>query len=896
MAKRSPALLLAAWLLLAPLAASAQKPPTSASLRRLGMAAKRLNQYAQAMRWLTQAQTLAHESGDRRGEAQALAGRALVENDQDRKDDALADDRAARTLFRAARDRDGEAGVVSSQGDVQFSRSRFAEALGCYAQAEKLFGLAGDRAGQAGATGSRGLVALALGDDAGAMDALGRALPVLRRAGDRYGEAKALNNLSSVYFRLRHYDRAIRCCRQALPLFQRTNPDGAGKGLITLGNIFSETQRPADALRCYRQSLPIFRQVGDRYGEGIALNNLGDVYTDLRQYDKASAHYQRALIVKQSAGDQEGRGDVLDGLRQVCLAQRKPDLAIFYGKQAINVYQGIRRSLQALPRGTQASYRGIHEDTYRALADLLIRRGRLPEAGQVLGLLKAQETFEFLRGGPLAAGGGQADTDLTPGEAAQEQIYTRIAGQVIALGREQQELSDKAALAAQGGPALNDADRRRQDSLDLQLQAASSHLTVYFRRLDTAFAAPTAANKAVQMRRAVLSSADDLQSRLHDLEGQGQDVAVLETLVTPDRCAVIVTTAQTQKVEEVPIPEEALNQKVAALQAALRDPQADPRGPAHELYQILVKPLEADLAQAHATTLMWSLDGTLRYVPIAALYDGKAYLVQRFRSEVFTLGSRSGFGERAPRAWRGLGLGVSLPPPGSGFDPLPAVPEELRGIIRDPLNPDAGTGGVLPGEVLLNGQFTGQAMTDALRGPTYNLVHVASHFALRPGDPSGSFLLLGDGSHLSLSQFAVRKTLFQDVDLLSLSACETATGGAGRDGAEVDSLGTIAQKDGAKSVLASLWPVADASTRQLMQTFYRGHETQPGLTKAAALQAAQLSLLHGSAAPGGAATRGTSAVAIRGANAALPPFVADPNAPYAHPFYWAPFILIGNWR
>ena len=123
------------------------------------------------------------------------------------------------------------------------------------------------------------------------------------------------------------------------------------------------------------------------------------------------------------------------------------------------------------------------------------------------------------------------------------------------------------------------------------------------------------------------------------------------------------------------------------------------------------------------------------------------------------------------------------------------------------------------------------------------------------------------------------------VQLLTLSACNTGVG----DGTEVEGFGTLAQRQGAKAVVASLWPVMDESTSRLMQEFYRIRESSPGMTKLEALRKAQLELLRGGA-------KGSTSDAVRGV--AVHPtkaFHVDPNAPYAHPYYWAPFFLMGNW-
>ena len=198
-------------------------------------------------------------------------------------------------------------------------------------------------------------------------------------------------------------------------------------------------------------------------------------------------------------------------------------------------------------------------------------------------------------------------------------------------------------------------------------------------------------------------------------------------------------------------------------------------------------------------------------------------------------------------------------------------------------------------------RLTAAAMRTALR-QHYPVVHIASHFQFRPGNETASFLLLGDGSRLPLSEIKTWPNVFAGVDVLTLSACDTAMGNATADGKEIEGLGVLAQRQGAKAVVATLWPVADASTTMLMQEFYRGRATHAGLPKIEALQQAQLALLHGQKPPELAMVHEPRGLLTPVADhsdskvPALPHFTPDPRAPYAHPFYWAPFILIGNWK
>ena len=215
-----------------------------------------------------------------------------------------------------------------------------------------------------------------------------------------------------------------------------------------------------------------------------------------------------------------------------------------------------------------------------------------------------------------------------------------------------------------------------------------------------------------------------MQNTLKDL---GPGSVALYTLLVKDKYRVILFTPNVRIAGEFPIKAADLNRKVMALRLALQDPKSDPLPPAQELYRILIDPIAKDLKGANAKTLMWSLDGTLRYVPIAALHDGEKYLVERYRNEIFTVSSFLSLGIPPVPSWRGLGFGVSTFQ--EGFDPLPAVVDELNGIFRNEDDPKA-TGGTLPGKIILNDQFTKDAMIATLQLRQYKLVHVASHFKL----------------------------------------------------------------------------------------------------------------------------------------------------------------------
>ncbi len=185
-------------------------------------------------------------------------------------------------------------------------------------------------------------------------------------------------------------------------------------------------------------------------------------------------------------------------------------------------------------------------------------------------------------------------------------------------------------------------------------------------------------------------------------------------------------------------------------------------------------------------------------------------------------------------SWRIAGLGVSKKH--MEFKALKAVPAELNAIVRETTSD---RDGVIPGSIYLDEAFNKASLQQVFK-ENYSAVHIASHFSLQPGDTQSSYLLLGDGNTLNLDTLRKQPAYrMQNVDLLTLSACNTAVGDKS-DGGEIENFGVLAQKRGAASVLATLWSVADRSTGIFMRDFYRLRSEHPQMTKAQALRKTQM--------------------------------------------------------
>ena len=319
---------------------------------------------------------------------------------------------------------------------------------------------------------------------------------------------------------------------------------------------------------------------------------------------------------------------------------------------------------------------------------------------------------------------------------------------------------------------------------------------------------------------------------------------------------------------------------------------------------MVIAPLEPSLkaleaggeAQAGVPTLLWSLDGVLRYLPMAALYNGKTYLAERFKNVLFTpesYGSMSPPAGANPAAWQVLAMGLTKSY--GGLPALPGVLPELESVVRDPAVP--ASHGPLEGRLLPDEQFTLAALKEELgSGKNFAVVHIASHFVVETGSDKEPYLMLGGnttsdaaGYALTLSKLEDSTVSFHGTQLLTLSACSTARGEAAQNGREMDSLDMLAQRKDAAAVLATVWDVNDASTSRLMGDFYARWMNDPKDGKAEALRQAQLALLHG--APAAAQTGRARGPHL---DEETPP--ARQTNDYSHPYYWAPFVLVGNFQ
>jgi CHAT domain-containing protein/Tfp pilus assembly protein PilF len=843
---------------------------------------------AKALEYLNVCLAFRRELKDDEGEGVTLsmigdAYRALGENQK-----AIEALNQSLAIRRRLGDKPGEITSLGNLSVVYISLGENEKALGLLDQSLKIAKAIGDRDGEAATLHNIASVYDGLGDTDLALDYYTRALGLLAKG----TEGTTLNNIGAIYYSKGDTTKAREYFYRALPLRMKANDlAGASETLVNIGVLQVDLGHYDEGLGFFNRALPISRRQGDRSAEAEILHNIGFMYARAGERDKAAEFFGQALPLRRAVGDRAGEARTLTNLMYYGRAVGNGRLAAVYGKQAINRFQELRSSIRGLDVNLRKKYLASVADTYRDLANILIEQGRIAEAEEVLAMLKEEEAFEYQRRDDRVARDLLQTSTLTDSERTAIAGYEKLAEQITAIGREYGDL-DRERLEYPEGKfpkqaRLNELERQRAD--------ASVAFQKYLESLKVEFAKSSKATEVAHIDKS-------LQSTLREMKADR--TVVVSTIAGQSRLNIIVTTTDIRRAHKVDITEESLNKLVANFRAALTSPATgkaiDPRPAGQKLYDVLVKPIEQDLAGIKADTIVWSLDGALRYLPMAAVWDKeKGYLVERFANSVITLASRDRLlTPPLKKNWTALGAGVSSPT--EGFSALAAVPDELDCIVTDATlsalsaNPVCTTG-VIPGRKLLDDKFNEASFRSAMG--RYSILHIASHFKLVPGNDDDSFLLLGGGDDRHFTVSDLKTVSMTEVELLALSACNTATpGGAKENGVEIEGFGAVAQEQGARSVMATLWPVADPSTRDFMVEFYRGFSAGTE-TKADSIRRAQLKLMRGSYPDGDRIKPPRAeAFAAPGQAAVGPPFETDKNAPYAHPYYWAPFILFGNWR
>ena len=608
-----------------------------------------------------------------------------------------------------------------------------------------------------------GLLYKQMGQSEKALDLLGRALSIREATFgvDAFETGRSINNLASIYVQLKRYEEALPLYERALAITVKTSGPNHVAVAIRLNNVASVYFH----LGNYDKALSLFEQAVEitetslgplHISNATNINNLAGVYEATNQFQKANALYEKALLVSFAAGVPESSFNIAANLARFHDGQGNSRAAIFFAKQAINIFQGIRFNSLNMDRSVRKSLIEKNQQIYHELANWLIDLNRMTEARQVLKMLKEEEYFDFI--------GRDATGDTRKTNIGFSTVEQPLALEIVALSQEA-VLLGKAQTAIEAGESSDSTIAK--EVRDEQTRASLSVLDVRLQRQSERMVT-TVELEAQSELVSRGSEQDALVTKVRaDVASIVKGVALVEYLVVGDRIRILLTTEKSTHVRTVDIDGKDFQRMLVEFRQSLENQFADPRPVSAKLYAVLVAPIISELQLAHVKTLMLSLEGGLRYVPFSALFDGQHYLVEQYALTMYTAAAQSQAIVHSDRNWEIVAFGTTQAK--RGFSALPGVRQELAAIV--------GQGG-LSGEVNLDEQFTAaQVRTSLSKGAP--VLHLASHFRFTPGTEVDSFLLLGDGNALTLRELRGDDYHFQKLDLLTLSACETAMQGGG---------------------------------------------------------------------------------------------------------------------
>jgi CHAT domain-containing protein len=682
----------------------------------------------------------------------------------------------------------------------------------------------------------------ALGQQSRAVELLAEALVLAKKFGGTERIIRVQERLAMAQAFTRNGDEAENLLRESLDS-ARTNQLRALEPAILndLGNVLAARQKTGEALEDFKASARVARENGDRQLLATALSNAAATAargSNEQQGDKLNSqaieainalqpsHEKVFLLLKTGETDQQLK---TDGDRTRFLRRAHDSAA-----QALKISEAIQdRAGTSYAVGTLGHLYETDKQLDAALsltrrAIFAAQEGQLPDAlyrwqWQVGRILRAQgktdEAIASYRRAVQTLQPIRHDIALGYGNAQTQQSFRESLGPLF------YELAD--LLLADSEKEKDQEQTLLREARETVEQLKAVELEDYFR------------DECVNTVRAKTESLEKVDARS----------AVMYLIPLPNRTEILVGLSSGLRRFRADINSSDLIAEVREFRRNLETRTTyQYLEQAQHLYDLIIRPVHSLLTENQIETIVFVPDGALQTIPLAALHDGKKFLVEEFAVTV-----TPGLSVVEPRPLERKHAQVllsGLSDAVQGFSALDFVPEEIKDVENE-----------YRGEVLLNNSFKTAALEKKMSGEQFSIVHIASHGKFDRDSRKTFVLTYDDKLTLNDLESVIRPSQYRGkpVELLVLSACQTA---AGDDRAALGLAG-VAVKAGARSAVASLWFVNDQSTAAFVSELYNQLRQAPAVSRAKAVQAAQVKMLR--------------------------------DRRFRHPCYWAPYLLIGNW-
>ncbi|MCA2880192.1 MAG: tetratricopeptide repeat protein [Microcystis sp. M046S1] len=819
----------------------------AASLDNLGSAYLSLGQYQKAIDLHEKSLVINREIVNRQGEANSLNNLGNAYQSRGEYQTAIDYHQQSLDIRREIKDRQGEAASLNNLGNAYQSRGEYQTGINYHQQSLAITRELDDRSGEAKALNNLGVDYRLLGQYQKAINYHQQSLEIAEKIGDLKVQADSLGNLGNVYQSLGQYQKAIDYHQQSLEIAEKIGDQGSkARSLGNLGNAYQSRGEYQKAIDLYEKSLVITRDIGLRQEEGSFLNNLGVAHYFLGEYEKAIDYLKQTLDIAKKIGDLKGEADSLGNLGSAYLSLGQYQKAINYHQEnraiarkigdlqgeanSLNnlgvAYQKINQPAEAIKnleeslniilkiRGdisreniagqNRKSFLASNEKTVITLATILIQQNQPEKAFQWLNLATTADLADYNR----LINAKVADTD------------------------------------AQKALDNWNADNQQLEGMRRQLQDKySEELAQQIRQFEEKVYknAETIGDKYPEIAELFESKPTDIAQLQKNI---APDTLVIQPVPLRDEVALFLVTREKLIVIQSDAKRDELNKLVSEYRTQLADyKNADYLVTGSKLYEILIRPIESQIATSSPKNIAIIATGQLRYIPFETLYDKKNDQVLLEKYPIYYLTRISTSTPPATERKPLQGLAFANPKP---------TQEELKGteIEAETISK------IFPGSEKYLGT---NATLDIFKKQAFrfSILHLGTHgcFDLA-GCPNlgmqANTILFANNQQYNIADAALLG--LKNTELITLSACQTAKE-ANADGQEISGLAYVLERAGAKSVIASLWNAEDNTSAEIMTQFYQNLKN--GMSKSEAMRQAKLSQIK------------------------------------SHPFFWSPFILIG---
>jgi CHAT domain-containing protein len=783
----------------------------------------------------------------------------------------------------------GEAGALIALGDVYFAQGHYVRAADNYQKILTLAENVHHTVAIAAVSAKMGNLHYAQGNLAQAMDYYLKSVRLYEEAGSKIEITYPLANLGNVYFALGKYEKALEHYQKILIIYEQLSSKAGAAWLRNqIGDVYAAQGKNETALTSYDLSLKAHEALGNKRMQAYSLNGIGRIRFAEGKYAEAIILLARAAVLARSSQAPEVLWKALNLLGQSHRAMHENDKARQTLGESIAIIEQLRNQVAGNERDQEMSFES-KTTPYVAMVELLIEENDLAGAFVYAERAKGRMLLDVLRHGR---------EDVTRSMTVDERDRERSlnASMTVVSAQIRQEIG------------LPQSDQAKLANLEERLQQARLEYEAYETRIH-------AAHPDLRIQRGDTNAltVKEAESLIPD-----QQTALLEYVVAPDKTYLFVLTRATEsagplalRVFSIPITARDLGNRVTQFRQLLAGNALGFKEPAHQLYELLLRPAEMELEGKTMVGIVPS--GQLWELPFQALLSSRdMYLLQEHA--LFYTPSLSVLREMRKKSTGSAGI-LPADGPAAGLGKSADV-KPTRGLIPDSViasmfkvsasptpagsllamgNPSLNSSlvararstdrslslGNLPAaerEVKDLGEIYGLRRSKILTGSAateetlkaeagrYPILHFATHGLLDDQNPLYSRLLLASSNGSDDGFLEAREIMKLDLhaDLAVLSACQTARGTIG-PGEGLIGMSWAFFIAGTSTTVVSQWKVDSASTALLMVGFHRawkGADKPAPVNKAEALRRSALKLM------------------------------SDPK--YRHPFYWSGFVVMGS--